>query len=164
MKKVLFLDIDGVLNCMYPTPPYDSDINYADECRYGFNPVLVDRLKYIIAITGCKIVVSSTWRLHDSYAPFQPSRNWRDVLAEKLGKTREELFAGETGYDNTGKRGIEIKRWLDENPVDSFCVVDDEIVDIVPYIDKNQVVKTDMRNGLSSDDVSRIIDVLKINS
>ena len=159
--KVLFLDIDGVLNCMFPTPSSGYEWVDLDEWRYGFNPTLVARLRYVIGNTGCKIVVSSSWRHHQTYAPYQPSRNWRDVLAEKLGKTREELFAGETPSDPAGQRGNEINQWLGEHPgVDSWCVVDDETVDIEPYIDHARIVKTDMQYGLTKDEADCIIDVL----
>ena len=158
--KVLVLDIDGVLNCMYPCPEPDYEWVDLDEWRYGFNPQLVARLRYILANTGCRIVVSSSWRHHTSYAPFEPDQNWRDVLARKLGKTRDEVFAGETGYDKTGKRGKEILQWLEEHPVDAYCVVDDETIDILPYIHKSKVVQTQMREGLTNKDAARIIEVL----
>lgn len=159
--KVLFLDIDGVLNCMYPTPSDSHEWIDLDEWRYGFNPELVARLRFIIANTNCKIVVSSSWRHHTNYAPYQPDRNWRDILSEKLRCPREEVFAGETGYDKKGRRGMEIKQWLAEHPeVDAYCVVDDEIVDIEPYIDKDKIVKTDRRYGFTIEDMRRIIDVL----
>jgi len=160
--KVLFLDIDGVLNCMCPAPMQDNDWIDLDEWRYGFNPTLVARLRYVIGNTDCKIVVSSSWRHHKTYAPFQNGRNWREVLAEKLHKSRDEVFAGETPSDMTGQRGIEINRWLSEHGegVDSWCVVDDETVDIEPHIDPKRIVKTDMRLGLTKEDASRIIEVL----
>ena len=158
--KVLFLDIDGVLNCMYPTPADDHEWIDLEEWRYGFNPELVARLRFVIANTNCKIVVSSSWRHHTNYAPYQHDRNWRDVLAEKLRRPREEVFAGETGYDKEGRRGVEILQWLSDHPTDVYCVVDDEIVDIEPYIDKDKIVKTDMRYGLSLADAKRIIEKL----
>lgn len=158
--KILFLDIDGVLNCMYPTPSDDHEWIDLEEWRYGFNPELVARLRFVIANTNCKIVVSSSWRHHTNYAPYQHDRNWRDVLAEKLRRPREEVFAGETGYDEKGRRGVEILQWLSDHPTDVYCVVDDEIVDIEPYIDKDKIVKTDMRYGLSLADAKRIIEKL----
>lgn len=159
--KVLFLDIDGVLNCMYPTPSQDRDWVDLDEWRYGFNPDLVARLRHVLFKTGCKIVVSSSWRHHTSYAPYQPQRNWRDVLAEMLHKTRDEVFVGETPMDNSGKRGLEIMEWLSmHEDVTDYCVVDDETVDIEPYIDKGRIVKTDMKIGLTGENACCIIDVL----
>ena len=159
--KVLFLDIDGVLNCMCPTPMQDNDWIDLDEWRYGFNPDLVARLRYVIGNTDCKIVFSSSWRHHKTYAPYQPDMNWRDVLANKLRRERDEIFVGETPTDPKGIRGLEINKWLSEHPeVESFCVVDDEVVDILPYIDNSKVVKTDMTVGLNKDGADSIIKVL----
>ena len=160
--KVLFLDIDGVLNCMCPAPLQDNDWIDLDEWRYGFNPDLVARLRYVMANTDCRIVVSSSWRHHRSYAPYQPDRNWRDVLAEKLRRTRDEIIVGETPTDSNGQRGREISEWLKAHEVESYCVVDDEVVDILPYIDSSRVVKTDMTVGLTIEDARRIIK--KLNS
>ena len=162
--KVLFLDIDGVLNCTYPTPSDGYDWVDLDEWRYGFNPQLVARWRYVIANTGCKLVISSSWRHHTTYAPYEPTENWRDVLARKLGKDRGEVFAGETGRDEQGRRGVEINQWLEEHPVDGFCVVDDETVDITPYVPGDRIVKTDMRFGMSKVDADRIIDILNKGS
>ena len=51
--KVIFLDIDGVLNVI--PPDYDE---------YGgiFHKHFEDNLRWIIEETGAKIVISSTWR------------------------------------------------------------------------------------------------------
>lgn len=156
--KVLFLDIDGVLNCMYPTPSQDHEWVDLDEWRYGFNPELVARLRYIVANTDCKIVVSSSWRHHKSYAPYQSDRNWRDVLANKLRRERDEIFVGETPSDPKGIRGLEINQWLLGHPeVESYCVVDDETVDIEPYLKPRCIVKTDMKHGLTKENADSII-------
>ena len=52
-KKIIFLDIDGVLNV---------GIDGAD--RYGqcFHKPFVENLQWIINKTDCDIVVSSTWK------------------------------------------------------------------------------------------------------
>ena len=52
--KIIFLDIDGVLNVI----PQGRD-------EYGaiFHPEFVANLKHIIDKTGAKLVISSTWRM-----------------------------------------------------------------------------------------------------
>ena len=158
--KVLFLDIDGVLNCMCPAPLQDNDWIDLDEWRYGFNPDLVARLRHVIANTDCRIVISSSWRHHVNYAPYQPDRNWREVLAEKLRRNQADVIIGETPTDSKGQRGKEIAEWLKTHEVESYCVVDDEVVDILPYIDNSRIVKTDMTVGLTIEDARRIMEVL----
>lgn len=160
--KILFLDIDGVINCMVPTPSPDHEWVDLNEWRYGFNPQLVARLRYVIAKTNCRIVVSSSWRHHETYAPYRPDRNWRDVLSGMIGIRGSSLFVGETPTDRSGQRGIEIGKWLLEHSdeVDSWCVVDDETVDIVPYLGGDRVVKTDMTTGMTMEDAKRMVEIL----
>lgn len=56
-KKFLFLDVDGVLNCML----------YCDRTGKELNPENIRRLKQIVDATGTMIVLSSTWkRIWDS--------------------------------------------------------------------------------------------------
>lgn len=163
--KILFLDIDGVLNCTDVVDKKPSN----DERVYGLNPDLVNNLKKVVDATGCRIVVSSSWRHHLDYAPFQPKRKWRNVLAEMIGYDASRLFIGSTPRGNTGKRGDEILAWILENKDEygayqsgpmRICVVDDEIGDIICNIDRRNVVKTDMRKGLTEEDADRIIGIL----
>ena len=52
--KVIFLDIDGVLNVISQGH---------DEYGSLFHKHFEDNLRYIIEQTGAKIVISSTWRM-----------------------------------------------------------------------------------------------------
>ena len=54
MRKILFLDIDGVLN----TGSHLSQDKYGD----GFNPKAVANLAKIVDATGADIVISSSWK------------------------------------------------------------------------------------------------------
>lgn len=58
--KILFLDVDGVLNTFndWNTLSIDMDIR-------RINRTLVDRLLGVVEQTACKIVLSSTWRLDE---------------------------------------------------------------------------------------------------
>lgn len=70
--KIVFLDIDGVLNSEefyegLPYKKYDSylDAGYTEEQAYGMvnlDSVPIAKLNYLISQTGVKIVVSSSWR------------------------------------------------------------------------------------------------------
>jgi hypothetical protein len=52
--KVIFLDIDGVLNCDATSNPRDFP--------YVVDQVLLARFKELVSKTGAKVVLSSTWR------------------------------------------------------------------------------------------------------
>lgn len=57
--KIIFLDIDGVLNSDSILSEYIPEI---DGEYYPYQKHLVDNLNNVLTSTGAKIVVSSTWR------------------------------------------------------------------------------------------------------
>lgn len=105
--KIIFLDIDGVLNSHY------------DYERYGFDYIdsgLVEILKGIVFATKAEIVLSSTWRLNDSDRAFV-----RSALRYKMLD-----FVGITPYLESKPRAEEIKLWLENNPhVIKYAILDD---------------------------------------
>lgn len=114
--KVLFLDVDGVLNS-------HSDFRvWAD--FDGFPHIVnldkVDRLVKIINETGCKIVLSSSWR---------NSQYGYDTL-KKLNYFEIFDCTPRHHYENNGRkytcRGAEIQDWLDRNPCTNYAIVDDD--------------------------------------
>ena len=108
--KVLFLDIDGVI-CLHNNKDWGSEeeIFDADCCR---------RLKEIVGATGCKLVLSSSWRLfpesvRSMFRQFKP-----------FGITRED-FLGRTPL--RGERGDEVVAYVRKRPqIETFIAVDDE--------------------------------------
>lgn len=133
--KVLFLDIDGVLNS-------SSWINSNKGRKHGefnkINPWCVENLNKIIdAIPDLKIVLSSSWRILYSLEEVQAIlkiNGFKSVLYDKTsnGVLSEDELCIESG------RGTEIKLWLTEHPeCKQFAIVDDEISDmkdLLPYI------------------------------
>jgi hypothetical protein len=105
--KVLFCDVDGVLNC-YNTPQSSAG-------WIGIDPEMLSQLKKIIVETGVQVVLSSSWRIPE---------NWREEM--KLAGCPIP-FLDRTPY-NRGltSRGMEVKQWLDEHPeVEKFACLDD---------------------------------------
>jgi HAD domain in Swiss Army Knife RNA repair proteins len=103
--KVIFLDIDGVLNCKTTPNPR--------KFPYVVDPKLLRRLDRLVARTKAKVVLSSTWR-YDPAGLFS-AKHWGiafvDVIPDMLGKPRRN----------------EILAWLKHHPtVDRFVVIDDE--------------------------------------
>lgn len=100
-KKIIFLDVDGVINI----PDYTH-----------FDPNCMDRVREIIRLTGSKIVVSSSWRAGSMEFT---KKNLRDG---GFPQDLENEIIGETirGYNSIIKgsklpiiRGNEIKAWVD---------------------------------------------------
>lgn len=129
---IIFLDIDGVLNCQsYFFKNHDKILNlYADhvEERYKNSASFrVDRLmmdidrdklnilKNIIEDTGAKIIVVSSWKSLDSF----------DGLVKRL-KAEGIPIIGKT-VDNLYNRGAGIYQYLNTHNVDNYVILDDEV-------------------------------------
>lgn len=118
--KVIFLDIDGVLNEDTTPTRTKSRVIFIDQDK-------LMRLKRIVDATGAKIVLSSTWR-HDR----DDARYNGDFLElREAFQTGGLDFCDYTPVDATGAhRGMEIKAWLSLHPeVDRYIILDDELFD-----------------------------------
>lgn len=133
--KIIFLDIDGVLN----SNRYDRE---RTETQGNIDKTRLPLLKRIVDATSAKIVLISSWRSH-----WDKNSEKCDGVGKQLNAVFEE--AGLEIFDKTGFsacRCDEIKAWLTQNPsVTSFVVIDDSFGgwgDLAPHL-----VKTDMRIG-----------------
>jgi histidinol phosphatase-like enzyme len=52
--KVIFLDIDGVLNCKHTPNPRNF--------QFIVDPVLLNRFNNLLKLSGAQVVLSSNWR------------------------------------------------------------------------------------------------------
>lgn len=115
--KIIFLDIDGVLNC---NGSKSKMIDDNDVCYVGIDKHKILRLKETIDRTGAKVVLSSTWRLH----------LYKKDRVDKYMRQRFKKYGIEI-YSCTdhlhGSRGAEIKKWLNEHDnIEEWVVLDDE--------------------------------------
>lgn len=118
--KVIFLDIDGVLN----SRAYDKKRNWNEQT--DIDETRLPLVKKIVDETGAKIVLSSTWRQHWDKQPEK---------CDKDGVYINQIFAkfGLEIYDKTPDLGIdfdrpdEIKAWLavTQETIESFVIIDD---------------------------------------
>ena len=120
--KVIFLDIDGVLNY---TQWYVDDRNPGNlNGEEGdLDPLCVNRIINICNKTGAKVVISSDWRI--SWYGTQ-LRLGRMGLDENyiLDKTPERIWINIPGFDHS--RGAEIDDWLSSHPeCDNYVIIDD---------------------------------------
>lgn len=135
--RVLFLDIDGVLNhaaiVENSSEPLDRDC--------------VARLNAILEASGAAVVISSTWRIHLS--PRQI-----DATLRRYGFTG--CIIGATPVIPAAERGEEIKTWLQVKGegVTRFVILDDrdDMGDLRPHL-----VRTTWEEGLRDSDAERAI-------
>jgi hypothetical protein len=114
--KVIFLDIDGVLNVISQG---------RDDFGSIFHPHLIENLKTITDQTGAKIVISSSWR-SNGLTGFQEMWKHRNYPGEIIGLTPYLRF--ERSFQQM-PRGCEIKEWLEEHHglIESYVIIDDDI-------------------------------------
>lgn len=115
--KIIFLDVDGVLNCR----------TSQSRCRgyIGIDNSKVKVLKRIVAQTNARIVLCSTWKMGWE----RVNKEEQDFLATYLDKElkRENLYIFDKTVDKGSNRGKGILDWLKRHNVESWIVIDDEI-------------------------------------
>lgn len=148
--KVIFLDVDGVLN-------NETTKAVAPSGYMGVMDSKVKLLKKIVDATGAKVVLSSDWRICD--------RNHDKDFKYLLNKLK---YKGNIAiYDFTPDlsvfdRGHEIRDWIKRNQTTKEYVVLDDI-EFPDFYDGdffNHVIITDYEIGLSQDDVDQAINIL----
>ena len=142
-NKIIFLDVDGVLN----------------SAQDGFSVNLetdnhLKLLEQLVKETGADIVLSSSWRMS-----FGCSFSLSNTLISRL-KEHGLSILDITPEREDGDRGLEIKEWLDKNPTKNILILDDEDFDIA-NIFPNNFVKTNNEIGLQKEDVEKGIKILQ---
>ena len=164
MNKVIFLDIDGVLNTKEFHSKMSDDAP-KDEFGYAFDSTAVANLAHIIEETGAVIVISSSWkfygvtRLREMWKlrnlpgrilDITPNTISDDIL---LNANLEEMELGVC-------RGNEIKEWLSKHQgkVSNYVIIDD-FDDLLPEQEDHAVI-TNTLVGISEEDADKAIMIL----
>lgn len=158
--KILFLDVDGVLNShnFYKNEPQHEQIENLKKEYPGlessvywelscFDKKAVERLNRLLEETNCYLIVSSTWRLDSNL----PTTFKRVGIKHKID--------GITPYLPGKYRGNEIKQFLDNiKGKYTYCILDDDS-DMLPE-QEPYFIHTSIEIGLTEDDVNKAIKIL----
>lgn len=159
MKKIIFLDIDGVLNPKWWERKKPSD-------KYGvpFDSKTVACLEKIIAEAGANIVISSSWK-NMGLPVLQAMWRERGLPGKIIGITPDYLsisllYSNLNNDEVLCERGCEIEGWLTlhNDEVSRFVIVDD-MDDILPE-QQHRFVQTDPDLGLTEAEAKQIIFML----
>lgn len=168
--KVLFLDIDGVLNG-HEWDDVAKSCNIRREC--------VQHLNRVVQETGCKIVVSSAWRymVHGgamTLLGFGYMLRTHGLLGHSqaiVGLTRKDEESTDPQHVPVDERAKQIREWVqwwdddgrfrssvDLDRVTTFVAVDDDDDGFASH--GVPAVITDGGTGLTEADADRLIDML----
>ena len=156
--KVIFLDVDGVLNSEVSREQDRNKFDNWMECEVSESHIV--NLKKIVDETGAQIVLSSSWRFD------HPKATGRDFIVDPLMKILDRKLK-EVGLDIIdvtpdlrGKiRGVEIQDWLDRHSeVEKFVILDDD-TDMLEE-QKPFFVNTTFKNGLTEELANKTIEIL----
>lgn len=173
MTNIIFLDIDGVL---LPWQKYNQVPKFPSEHRLEVHlpEEHINLVNKLAQENNAKIVVSSTWRMHDDsliidkfskdYQPFDLrsflkrsgltapfADDWHTLMPEHFG----EIIHGVA-------RGLEIYRWLQNHPeVTNWVALDDDASGFAALEIRNHLAETDPVIGLTEQDYNIANIILK---
>lgn len=136
--KIIYLDIDGVLN---------SEPTHAEAKK--LNKAKVDLLYQLVSETSAKIVITSSWRFLRSIEEMQEQFNLS-------GYRGEVPIIGTTEKVQEVSRGKAIKKFRKSHPeldIKSYVILDDRHWDELGPNQIKHLVKVDGKKGLTSADI-----------
>ena len=156
--RVLFLDIDGVLNStktFIATGRYPFTLDEPE----GFDWIAIKLLQRLCDSSGIQIVLSSTWRMH--YSPKEVGDFLGLPIIDKtpvhFENWNEEMTIAD--FCTRATRGKEIVAWLADHPeVQHYCIIDDDsdmLESQLPVF-----VKTDGAEGMTWKDFCKVCEIL----
>lgn len=133
--KVLFLDVDGVLN-------HEGTFKKDPQAYFPIDPYCAFLVGKIQLDSRCHVVLSSSWRGHEESTKYIHNR-----VVPLFGKT-ERLGV---------IRGEEIKDWLERHPeVTKYAILDDDN-DMLPEQMPNFFQTSFHKEGLTDEIASKVI-------
>lgn len=156
MNSIIFLDVDGVLNCSKTRARCQNYVGIDDE--------KLKILKSVVEQTGAKIVLTSSWRIdwhkESWYKVIQSAP--ANYLDRKLKRHGLCIFDKVDYADR--RRGEGIIKYVWVNAVTNFVILDDELFDFGACKLLKYLVKTSFDDGgLKSEHKEKIIAILRRN-
>lgn len=134
--KILFLDIDGVVNCKTTLQRHRGFI--------GIDPYMAFLVGKIMLDTDCQVVLSSSWR------------HFPDGREEVERQVCQILDI--TPQPTTGIRGDEIAAWLEKHPeVEKYAILDDNS----DFHDDQPLFQTSWEIGITPEIAAAVTNHLK---
>lgn len=183
--KVVFLDVDGVLNSesdyvnpdgktKKTAPRLHTNSGYVYN---GISQRRVARLAKIVGDTGAKVVLTSSWKPY--YILYREGRDDDHIgkyLVNALSRKKVRIFDTTAKCEGSSSlRGRGILTWIGrwnkdhpDDPVESIAILDDEWFDydrigLIPYLVKTDYDGPEGYSGLQDLHVEKAISLLNEN-
>lgn len=148
MKKIIFLDIDGVL--ANQTSWGAGKKHWHEDFAYSWDKKCVELFNEIIDKTDAEIVFSSSWRIGHNH-----ERGNLKALFDHNGVKRVPFDV--TPQIWSGERSVEIGKWMVKNEVpDKYVILDDDFIPGFP----DNFVQCDTKIGITEEIKERVIKLL----
>lgn len=157
--KIIFLDIDGVLNSSDWAGSFEFKKKQAKGLSFPdthLDNVAIQRVDELCKRTGAKVVISSTWREFEYCVPALRRNGFR---GEIIGKTPDLDKKLDSGIWTSKTRGEEIQAWLDQNECDSYVIIDDDS-DMLDS-QKENFVHTNFMHGFTGSDIESAVEIFE---
>lgn len=150
MEKILFLDIDGVLNS------HLFDMKRENHPDLGFvsnlDPEAIKTMNNLFdTILDLKIVISSDRR-------YEMDINQLIFYLENAGLTKNKII---DICDENIKKEFAIEKWIDENNPKNYCVIDDEWLFPIHHFIQPNFVRINGYEGIKNKHLELIINILE---
>lgn len=151
MKKIIFLDFDGVITTL--------------KTRWKIDMNKVKIINDICDRTDAKIVVTSSWRIGyrgvvSAFHKFLKQYFIKNQYLDHFKKEFDKFIDNIVGMTESGSyRGNEIKFYMNEHPeIDNYVILDDDS----DMLDKQlfNFVQTDTYEGITERDAKLCVDIL----
>jgi len=162
--KVIFLDIDGVLNHEIWFKGWKE---YKELCggivdhekRRWFDPRCVALVNRLTDETNAKIVLSSTWRQGVPVNDLKELLKGVGITGELIDKTPK--IYPPAGIGGSLPRGFEIQTWLKKTKetIESYVILDDDSDMLLEQ--SSNFIKIDTYCGITYNTVTRAKEILK---
>jgi len=156
-ERLLFLDVDGVLNCLATCSSPSAIVTEGWPCPLA--PALLRRLRRVLEATGALVVLSSAWRMQEIS---------RVALAKGLLQVGIPLarIVGSTPYLPGRPRAHEVLQWLEcYGPPAAWTAVDDlDLWSEAPLAMEGHAVRTYIKSGLTEAAARETVSHLRVGA
>lgn len=151
INKIIFLDIDGVLNRQDASGIYDPKSTL---------PECLNLINQAISETNCSIVIISNWAQTLGLQRLQSFFTERGLLPNAIMAAIEPVPLDDTGMIMGIEKDRYIKEYISKNNIESYVIVDDNLNSDI--LDLNKMIKPNTFTGITEKEKNKIIEILSL--